>query len=148
LDRDVTTTINRFKTEDPSIKGWFESAAGYAVFPQVGRGGAGIGGSYGRGEVYQKGARVGYCDLSQGTIGLQLGGQAFSEIIFFENANVLEDFKEQRFAFTAQATAVALKSGAAANAKYADGVAVFTQTDAGLMFEAALGGQMFNYDGQ
>ena len=148
LNREVMVTINRFRTEDPSLKAWFESAAGYAVFPEIGRGGAGIGGAYGHGAVYQKGVPVGYCDVSQGTIGLQLGGQTFSEVIFFENPGVLQQFKENRFAFTAEATAVALRSGAAANAKYADGVAVFTQTDAGLMFEAALGGQMFNYDGQ
>jgi lipid-binding SYLF domain-containing protein len=148
LDRAVTATISRFKADDPSLKGFFDGAAGYAVFPEVGRGGAGIGGAYGHGEVYQRGVRVGYCDLSQATVGAQLGGQTFSEVIFFETSGVLEQFKSERFAFTAQATAVALKSGAAANARYAEGVAVFTHTDAGLMFEAALGGQMFNYDGR
>ena len=148
LDEDAMGTIQEFQAQDPGLKAFFDSAAGYAVFPDVGRGAAGVGGAYGHGEVYEKGARVGYCDLSQATIGFQLGGQTFREIIFFENRAALERFKSNQPAFTAQATAVALKSGAAANARYADGVAVFTTTDSGLMFEAALGGQMFNYDGR
>jgi lipid-binding SYLF domain-containing protein len=147
LDQDVVGTIQEFQAQDQGLKSFFDSAAGYAVFPDVGRGAAGVGGAYGHGEVYEKGARVGYCDLSQATIGLQLGGQTFREVIFFESRDALERFKTGQMAFTAEATAVALKSGAAANAKYADGVVVFTTTDAGLMFEAALGGQMFNYDG-
>jgi lipid-binding SYLF domain-containing protein len=120
-------------------------AAGYAVFPTVGKGGIGLGGAYGKGVLYQMGAPVGYCDLSQATIGLQLGGQSYSEIIAFETAESLASFKSGKFQFAAQAPAVALKSGDGTNAKYRDGVAVFTMDEAGLMGEASLGGQDFSY---
>ena len=88
---------------------------------------------------------VGYCDLSQASIGLQLGGQAYTEIIAFEDKAALDKFKTGNLAFAAQATAVALKSGAGANAKYDDGVAVFTMGESGLMYEASIGGQSFSY---
>jgi lipid-binding SYLF domain-containing protein len=82
----------------------------------------------------------------QGSIGFQLGGQAYSEIICFSTREALALFKSGNFAFDAQATAVALKSGAGANAKYSNGVAVFTMDESGLMFEASIGGQKFSYE--
>ena len=88
---------------------------------------------------------MGYCDLSQASIGVQLGGQKYTEIICFETAQAVQNFKEGHFRFDAQATAVALKSGAGANAKYKDGVAVFTMDESGLMYEASVGGQKFSY---
>jgi lipid-binding SYLF domain-containing protein len=115
------------------------------VFPTVGKGAVGVGGAYGKGVLYENGTPVGYCDLSQASIGLQLGGQGYTEIIAFENQDALNRFKSGNFAFDAQATAVALKSGAGANAKYANGVAVFTMDEAGLMYEASIGGQKFSY---
>jgi lipid-binding SYLF domain-containing protein len=115
------------------------------VFPTVGKGAVGVGGAYGKGVVYQQGEVVGYCDLSQGTVGLQLGGQAYREIIFFEYKEALDWFKTGNFAFSAQASAVAVNEGASADAKYDRGVAVFTMTKGGLMFEASIGGQKFGY---
>ena len=105
----------------------------------------GVGGAYGRGVLYQGGRQIGYCDLSQGSIGLQLGGQAYTEIIAFENQSAIQEFKNNNFEFGAQASAVALESGSGANAKYDDGVAVFTMDEKGLMFEASVGGQRFTY---
>jgi lipid-binding SYLF domain-containing protein len=116
------------------------------VFPTVGKGAVGVGGAYGRGVLYEGGVVTGYCDLTQGSIGLQLGGQAYSQIIAFSTAEALTLFKTGNFAFDAQATAVALKSGAGANAKYSNGVAVFTMDESGLMFEASIGGQKFSYE--
>lgn len=139
-------TIRTMKANDPDMSRFFDSAHAYAVFPSVGRGGAGVGGAYGRGIVYQNGQPVGYCDLSQGTIGFQLGGQAFSQVIFFETRDAFERFKTGNFAFAAQATAVAAKHGASADADYERGVAVFTMTRGGLMYEAAIGGQKFSYE--
>lgn len=130
---------------DPSLASVLQDAEGYAVFPTVGKGAAGIGGAYGKGVLYEGGNVTGYCDLSQASIGLQLGGQAYTEIIAFETSEALGRFKSGNFAFGAQATAVALKSGAGANAKYADGVAVFTMGETGLMYEASIGGQKFSY---
>ena len=115
------------------------------MFPTVGKGAIGVGGAYGKGVVYHRGSFVGYCDLSQASIGFQLGGQAYTEIIAFETKDALQEFQNGDYSFNAQATAVALKSGAGANAKFKDGVAVFTMGEAGLMYEASIGGQRFSY---
>lgn len=145
LRSDAARALAKAQQADPTLVPILDAAAGYAVFPSVGKGAAGVGGAYGKGVLYERGVVVGYCDLSQASIGFQLGGQAYTEIIAFENQQALNRFKQGRFQFDAQATAVALKSGAGANAKYADGVAVFTMDEAGLMYEASVGGQKFSY---
>jgi lipid-binding SYLF domain-containing protein len=145
LHAKVEAAITEAKEQDASLEKFFDTAAGYAVFPTVGKGAIGVGGAYGRGELYEGGAPAGYCTLTQATIGLQLGGQAYTEIIFFETPEAVDRFKSGNFAFSAQATAVALKSGVGANAKYEGGVAVFTMSEAGLMYEASIGGQKFSY---
>lgn len=145
IENDAANALGKAQRQDPSLISVFNSAAGYAVFPSVGKGAVGVGGAYGKGVLYERGRAVGYCDLSQATIGVQLGGQSYTEIICFENSRAVETFKQGNFRFDAQATAVALKSGAGANAKFTNGVAVFTMDEAGLMFEAAIGGQKFTY---
>ena len=145
IEQEARTALAKAKSSDPTLKNVLNSSAGYAVFPSVGKGAAGIGGAYGKGVLHEGGRAVGYCDLSQATIGLQLGGQSYTEIIAFENQKAVNTFKEGNFRFDAQATAVALKSGAGANAQYANGVAVFTMDEAGLMYEASVGGQKFSY---
>jgi lipid-binding SYLF domain-containing protein len=137
--------IQMAKQADPGLQKFFDTAAGYAIFPSVGKGAVGVGGAYGHGELYQGGKLAGYCTLTQASIGLALGGQKYTELIFFESQAALDRFKSGNFAFAAQASAVALKSGVSANAKYSDGVAVFTMGEAGLMYEASVGGQKFNY---
>jgi lipid-binding SYLF domain-containing protein len=134
------------KKTDPGLSRFFDTAAGYAVFPSVGKGAIGVGAAYGRGELYEHGKLVGDTTLTQASIGLALGGQAYTELIFFEDRAALDRFKTGGFTFAAQASAVALKSGVSANAKYADGVAVFTMGEAGLMYEASIGGQKFSYE--
>jgi lipid-binding SYLF domain-containing protein len=111
----------------------------------VGKGGIIAAGAYGRGQVYEQGEFIGYSDISQATIGAQIGGQTFSEVLAFENPDAMETFKSGQFAFDANASAVALKSGAAASAKYEHGVAVFVEPIGGLMVEAAVGGQSFSF---
>ena len=145
IEQDADTALAKARTSDPTLVDVFSRAAGYAVFPSVGKGGAGFGGAYGKGVLYEQGYAVGYCDLSQATIGFQLGGQAYTEIIVFETKQNVENFKQGKFRFDAQATAVALKSGAGANAEYTNGVAAFTMDEAGLMYEASVGGQKFSY---
>jgi len=145
LRRTSSDALSQAQLNDPSLQRVIQNAAGYAVFPSVGKGAVGIGGAYGKGDVYQNGAVIGYCDMTQGSIGLQLGGQSYSEIIVFQTPMALEIFKNGNFRFDAQATAVALKSGAGANAKFTNGVAVFTMDETGLMFEASVGGQKFGY---
>lgn len=142
---EADTALAKAQANDPSLTPMIRQAIAYAVFPSVGKGAIGVGGAYGKGVFYEGGIATGYCDLSQGSIGFQLGGQAYTEIILFSTPEAVTKFKTGNFAFDAQATAVALKSGAGANAKYASGVAVFTMDEAGLMYEASIGGQKFGY---
>lgn len=129
----------------PSLERFFEDSAGYVIFPNVGKGGFIIGGASGNGVVYENGEAVGMADLKKLNIGLQAGGQAIIEVIFFETDVDLQRFKTEKFQFAAETSAVALKSGIAFNAKYKDGVAVFALPKAGLMADASVGGQKFGY---
>ena len=140
------STLNQFKQNSPGYyKAYNDSATGKAVFPSIGKGGYFLGGAYGQGVVFEGSTLVGYCKIEQATIGLQLGGQAYSQIIFFKDKAALQRFKRGELAGTAQASAVAVKADASATADYKDGVAVFTMDSAGLMYEAAIGGQKFSY---
>lgn len=129
----------------PGLERFFEDSAGYVIFPNVGKGGFIIGGASGNGVVYENGEAVGMADLKKLNIGLQAGGQAIIEVIFFETDVDLQRFKTEKFQFVAETSAVALKSGIAFNAKYKDGVAVFALPKAGLMADASVGGQKFGY---
>ena len=145
LDGDVSNTLADFTSKDSGFQAMLDSAAGYAVFPEIGKGGAIVGGSYGHGEAFENKAMIGYCDITQGTIGAQLGGQTFSEVIVFRDARALSRFKSGEFTFAANATAVAIKQGAASSPMYADGAAAFIRVKGGLMAEAAIGGQQLRF---
>lgn len=145
LEEEAAYTVKRFRETDPSMKDFFDTSAGYAVFPEVAKGAAGIGAAHGNGVLYQDGKIVGRTELTQGTLGVQLGGQVYSELIFFQDQRALDDFKQGHLEFSAQASAVAAAEGSAANADYDQGVAVFTLGQQGLMFEASIGGQQFSY---
>jgi len=145
-DKDVAEAIAEFKNNDPAMKAFFNKAYGYAVFPTVGKAGIGSGGAHGSGKVYEKGKYIGNTTLTQLTIGFQLGGQAYREIIFFENKAALDDFKGGNFELGAQASAVAATAGASADADYSAGVAIFTLAKGGLMYEASVGGQKFSFE--
>ena len=127
------------------IESYMDTAAGYVVFPNVGKGGFIIGGASGNGVLYEDGVATGMADLKKLNIGLQAGGQSIIEVIFFEDERALNEFKQENFTFAAEASAVALKSGVAYDAKYKDGVAVFSLPKAGLMADASVGGQKFEY---
>ena len=157
-------TISVFKSAGES-GAFFENSYGYAVFPTIGKGGIGIGGAYGDGQVYKGGVPIGDTSMTQLTIGLQLGGQAYSQIIFFEDKRAFEEFTTGNFEFGAQASAVAITAGASAGAStggssagasggkndattvgsYHKGMVVFTVAKGGLMYEASIGGQKFSY---
>ncbi|MBK5272564.1 MAG: hypothetical protein JJE22_16295 [Bacteroidia bacterium] len=145
LISDANASKSEFINVDGTMKEHFSNAYGYVIFPNVGKGGFGIGGAVGNGIVYEKGTVIGKAKLTQLTIGFQWGGQAYREVIFFETKNDLDRFKEDNVEFSAQASAVAATAGASANAKYADGVMIFTRIKGGLMYEASVGGQKFNY---
>lgn len=134
-----------FVRVDPSMKEMFKKAYAYVIFPNVGKGAIGVGGASGHGIVSLKGKMIGISKMTQVTVGLQIGGQAYREVIFFENKAELDRFKENNFEFSAQVSAIAVKANASANAKYTDGVMIFTQGKGGLMAELSIGGQKFKY---
>jgi lipid-binding SYLF domain-containing protein len=159
-------TIAVFK-QSPAVKPFFESAYAYAVFPTVGKGGIIVGAAYGKGKMYRGGTPTGTVTLSKMTLGFQLGGQAFSEIIFFEDHRAYQEFTDGSIEFDANASAVAITAGAQAQAgsmgttagasagpatgtqagtSYRKGMAVFVHAKGGLMFEAAIGGQEFTFE--
>lgn len=135
-----------FIKTDPSMAALFDSSYAYAIFPKIGKGGFIVGGSGGDGIAYEKGKSIGRVETGQVTVGAQIGGQTYREVIFFENKDAFDRLKENKAEFSGQISAVAIKSGASKNAKYAEGVAVFTQDLAGLMAEASVGGQKFKFN--
>jgi lipid-binding SYLF domain-containing protein len=158
-------TIDVFKKSE-AVQPFFKNAYGYAVFPTVGKAGIGIGGSYGTGQVYRGGKVTGETSLIKATIGFQLGGQAFSQMIFFEDKRAYDEFTSGNFEFDATASAVAITAGVQAKvgtegatagasagpatgeqakASYHKGMVVFVHTKGGLMYEAAIGGQKFSF---
>ncbi|TVM00517.1 MAG: hypothetical protein CV087_14245 [Candidatus Brocadia sp. WS118] len=142
----VAKVITDFKNRYPYLDIYFEKAYGYAVFPTVTKGGFGIGAAHGNGEVFEKGSFIGTADMIQVTFGAQIGGQKYSEIIFFKDKNTLEDFKANKVKLGAQASAIVATSGVSADAAYSDGVAVVTLSKTGLMYEASIGGQKFTFE--
>lgn len=128
---------------DPSMQRFFDSAAGWAIIPTVGKGAVGVGGARGKGLLYEGGKPTHEVTLTQLTIGFQWGGQAYSEFIFFKDQEALARFKQGNYELGAQASAVAVKTGISVDANYSDGVAIFTSVKGGLMYEAAVGGQKF-----
>lgn len=161
---EYSDTITIFRNAGESAS-FFGSSYGYAVFPTIGKGGVIVGAAHGSGRVYRRGKHVGDTSMTQLTVGAQLGGQAYSEMIFFKDKSALDNFTGGNFEFGAEASAVAITAGASAQAgtsgpsaaasgtkrhattaaKYYKGMAVFTVTKGGLMYEASIGGQKFSY---
>ena len=144
-ERKDAAVIAKVKEKDPRMPKAFESAYGYAVYPSVGKGAIGLGGAHGSGRVYERGKLVGRTSLTQVTIGLQLGGQAYSEVVLFKTKDAFLNFKRGRLKLDAQATAIALDARAAADLAYRDGLAIVTVAKGGLMYEASIGGQQFTF---
>ena len=131
----------------PRLKPYFREAAGFAVFPNIAKAGLGIGGARGNGEVFEDGKVIGSTTVTQLSFGIQLGGQAFSQIIFFQNKRDLDRFTDGNFEFGASASAALITEGANASVDYTNGVAVMTFSKGGLMYEASIGGQKFTFKG-
>lgn len=146
LSDQVQETIALFKVRDPGIQGFFDGSYGYAVLPRITKGALVVGGAHGKGEVFAGDTKVGYCSMSQASIGFSFGGEFFREIIFFRDKVDLDRFRLGDFTFSGQATAVAVNTGAAAKSDYEYGMAVFVMADSGLMVDASIAGQKFNYD--
>ena len=158
--------LNTFRNAGASSR-FFDDSYGYALFPTITKGGVVVGGAYGEGRVYEQGRYVGDATMTQGSIGLQLGGQAFSQIIFFRDKRALDEFTSGKFEFGAEASAVAITAGASAQATttgsststsrskrdartqspgWYKGMAIFTVAKGGLMIQAAVAGQKFRYE--
>ena len=164
--QNYSATINDFK-KIGVVAPFFGNAHGYAVFPNIGKAGLGIGGSHGKGQVYRGGTVIGFTSTSDISIGLQAGGQAYSQVVFFETPEALKKFTDGNFEFAASAEAIAVQAKAqagtgtegtgasasssktaekkVANAKYQDGMAVFTMAKGGLMYAATISGQKYSY---
>ncbi len=142
---DARASVVRFVDRDPGLQEWVNHAHGYVVFPSVGKGGFWFGGSYGSGVVFERGEPVGRASITQATFGPQIGVQSFAQIIFFQDEAALRTFQRGNFEFSAQATAVAATAGKAATTSYEKGVAAFIMTKGGLMAEATIGAQKFDY---
>jgi lipid-binding SYLF domain-containing protein len=138
--------ISNFKSKDTSLSTFFNNSAGYAVFPDVGKGGFIVGGAHGKGTVYEKGNVIGTATMTQASVGAQVGGQTFAQIIFFQTPAALNNFKQSKFEMSTDVSAVAVKQGASTQANYKEGVAVFTMPKSGLMAAAAIGGQKFKFE--
>jgi lipid-binding SYLF domain-containing protein len=162
---EYSEVVEQFRNA-PESRGFFRHSYGYAVFPVIGRAGIGLGGAHGRGRVYRGGTHVGNTRVSQVTLGLQLGAQSYSQIIFFEDERAFREFTGGNYEFGAQAQAIAITASASASANtaggatggattgpgevatagaYHRGMAVFTVARGGLMYEASIGGQKFSY---
>jgi lipid-binding SYLF domain-containing protein len=147
LMRDAQATLETMRGQDPGLDSLLQQSAGYVVFPEVGKGGVIVGGAYGRGIVFENGQPVGYAELNQASIGAQLGGQTFSELIVFRDPQGLAALKEGRFDIGATASATALTAGAAATTQFGDdGVAVFVVPRGGLMVDVSVSGQQINFE--
>jgi lipid-binding SYLF domain-containing protein len=143
--KNAQAALDIYKKTDPGLNKHLDDAVGYAIFPNIKKGAFVFGGAGGMGVLYEKGKAVGSVKLTQVTVGAQVGGQEFSELIIFKDQAALNDFKSGQFAFQAGASAVAAAEGVSASIRYTKGVAVLTNTKSGLMVEAALGGQKFDY---
>ena len=145
FNKAVQSTISEFKSKDKSMERFFKKSHGYVVFPTVGKGAWVIGGAWGKGQAFEGGEAAGYASITQISIGFSAGGQSFSELIFFENENSYNRFKNGKFELAAQASAIAATAGASTDADYTKGVAVFTIPKGGLMVDASVGGQKIAY---
>jgi lipid-binding SYLF domain-containing protein len=145
LLQQATATLQDMQRMDATVDSVIRSGYGYAIFPEVVKAGLALGGGYGQGVVYEQGQHVGFADLTLGSIGAQIGGQTFREVIVFQNKAAMDRFKLSPVDFTAGAAAMILQQGAAANAQFIEGVAVLVQPITGAMAEATIGGQQFKF---
>jgi lipid-binding SYLF domain-containing protein len=145
LVRQATAALEEWNRDVPGVEGFARQSYGYAVFPEIAKGGLGIGAAYGRGVVYERGEHIGYADLSQASLGPQAGGLAYQILVVFDNQAALERFKRGRLDFSADTSMVVLKTGYVELVRFIAGLTVFARPSGGVMGEAAIGGQRFTF---
>jgi lipid-binding SYLF domain-containing protein len=138
-------TVVAFKKNDSGMDAYFSKARGYIVYPSVGKAGFGIGGAYGSGVVFEADKVIGTSSLTQVSFGFQLGGQVYSEIVFFKDSAAMDHFKKGEIELSAQVSAVAVTEGVSAKTDFKDGIAIFTMAKGGLMYEATVAGQKLSF---
>ena len=145
LETKAGETLDRFLAKDPMLQEFIDKSYGYAVFPKIGAGGFIVGGGHGEGVVYEQGKVVGNATITLVNVGATVGGQSFSEVLFFSDRVNMIRFKNSNVEFDATASAVAIEKGAATNVDYDKGVAIFFEGQKGLMLQASVGGQKFRF---
>ena len=145
LSANADATLASYKAKDPSVQALLDKSVGYAVFPDIGKGGWVVGGSYGRGQVYEGGRMIGYADISEVSAGFQWGAQNFSELLIFMKQADFDKFKGGDFAVGANVSAVALTAGAAGTTDMTKGAIALVDVKGGMMAEAAIGGQHMRF---
>jgi lipid-binding SYLF domain-containing protein len=146
LVAEADAAVQSMIAKDESLRDFIANAHGYAIFPNIGKAGVGVGGASGRGVVYEDGRPVGYAQINQGSIGLQLGAQSYAELIVFKDRAALDRIKAGDFDLGADVSAIALKAGAGKTAQFEGGMAVFIQPKGGLMAEASIKGQKISFE--
>lgn len=142
---EARAALERIEAQDSSIKYLVDNSYGYVIFPEIGEGAIGVGGASGKGVVYQSGHRVGEVSLTQASLGIQIGGQTFSELIVFENQKALGRLMNDGYEFGADATATFVKQGAAGSGDFVHGIRIFILPKGGLMAGLSLNGQKFHF---
>ena len=145
IEDSAAASLKRLEEKDRGLKQMLKKAYGYAVFPSVGKAALVVGGSYGRGAVFEKGKFIGHATISQFTIGVQIGGDTFTELLVFQSKEALDLLKKGKMAFAANASAVLVKAGAAGTKDFTNGVAAYVYSRGGMLLEAVIGGQKFKY---
>jgi len=147
LDNACWDAIRRFKQAAPGLNDRFAESAGWAIFPRIDKGAVGIGGAFGRGMAYDRTGRIlGFVSLSRASIGFQLGGQSYAELVLFKTRPALRRLTAGDFQLSAETSAVVLKDGAALSATFTDGIMVVTMDERGVMYEASVGGQKLDFE--
>ena len=145
LEARADATLHTMIQKDLGLRDVLNSAEGYVVFPEIGKGGVIVGAAYGRGVLYERGQKIGFVELNQGSIGAQLGAQTFAELIVFQDRNEMEKLTGGHFKLGAGISAIALTTGAAAAADFTAGTAVFVMPRGGLMVDVSVSGQQLNF---
>jgi lipid-binding SYLF domain-containing protein len=145
LRDEARASLDQLKAADPGLNDVLQNANGYAIFPNAKKGGFIAGAAYGRGEVYEQGKMIGFADIKQGSVGAQIGGQEFRELVVFQTREALHKLKNNDFTFGANASAVIVEKGKAASTEFKNGVAVYVMPIKGAMLEAAIAGQKFTF---
>ena len=145
LVRQAAAALNEWNREIPGVEGFAQRSYGYAMFPEIAKGGIGIGAAYGRGVVYEQGRHIGYADVTHGSLGAQVGGQAYQQLVVFDGTAALERFKRGGLDFSADTSGVLLTTGYAAHVQFIEGVTIFSRPLGGAMGEASMGAQRFTF---